>query len=256
MTVWLMTVFSATAQEPEQIAGNSKDFVSEVLPYPVEDVYARAQLLFDSSKRDYYEDYNAKIYALPEPVASYKDLSPEAYSKFLALPLVRPSKFYVFFGAYPNMQEVLASLTPLAAMGHTNAALQRYAALPLSSRAYDLYIWSPDTPYWYSEYALGGNPLPFKTFFIVHLSAVDENHTEVEVIENEPVVRLGHKMSVDVHGIVHSFEVREVEPTTGDREFLLSCLQQFIERGVPGRHWFSCREKGEVVETPVPFTVP
>ena len=261
LACWLMTAlwvfsFPAFAQEPVQTAEDPKDFVSVILPYPIEEVYARAQLLFNSDRRDYYEDYNAKIYELPEPVASYKDLSPRALRKFLRLPIVRPNKFYVFFGAYPNVQGIVRDLTPLAAMGHDNAALQRYAALPEASRTMDMYIWSPDTPYWYSEYMLGGKPLPFKSFFILHLSRVDAGHTEAEMIENEPVVRLNNVMSVDVHGTVHDYEDREVEPTTRDREFLLSCLQQFIDRGVPGRHYFSCREKGEVVETPIPFTVP
>lgn len=246
----------AHAQEIEQKAEDPQDFVSTILPYSIDDVHERALLLFNSDRRDYYDDYNAKIYALPEAVNNYKDLSPNAYKQFMALPIVRPNKFYVFYGAYPNVQDVLAAITPLSVMGHSNTALQRYAALPAESRAYDLYIWSPDTPYWYSEYFLNGQPLPFKSYFILHLAAVDATHTQVEVIENEPVIRIGHQMSVDIHGILHHYQIREVEPTTSDREFLLSCVEQFIERKVPGRHWFNCRQKGEVVETPTPFTVP
>jgi hypothetical protein len=244
------------AQEPEQKAEDPKDYVSEMLPYPIEEVYDRASILFNSDARDYYEDYNAAIYDLPEDITNYKDLSPKAYKKFLALPLVRPNKFYVFFGAYPSVQEVLKSLTPVAAMGHSNAALQRYAQLPEDKRENDLYVWSPDTPYWHSEYWLKGKPLPFRAYFIVHLARIDDTHTQVEIIENEPVVRLGDFMSVDIHGTVRPYELHEVEPTTSDREFLLSCIRQFIERKVPGRHWFKCRDKGEKVEEPVPFTVP
>jgi hypothetical protein len=246
----------ATAQEPLQKADDPKDYVSEVLPYPLEEVYERAARLFDSDRRDFYEDYNAAIYDLPEPVKTYKDLSPAAYKKFLALPIVRHNKFYVFFGAYPSMQNMIQHLTPLAAMGHSNAALQRYAKLPMNARENDFYVWSPDTPYWHSEYRLGDKPLPFRSYFIVHLSRIDDAHTEVEVIENEPVVRLGGTASVDIHGTVRHYELREVEPTTSDREFLLSCVRQFIERKVPGRHWFRCRDKGEKVEEPVPFTLP
>lgn len=256
LVVTLLAASPAAAQQPELKAEHPKDFVSEILPYPVEEVYDRASLLFNSDVRDYYEDYNTAIYDLPEDVKNYKDLSPKAYKKFLTLPLVRPGKFYVFFGAYPSVQDVLKSLTPMAAMGHTNAALQRYAQLSAGKRAQDLYVWSPDTPFWHSEYMLDDRPLPFRTYFIVHLSRVDDTHTQVEIIENEPVVRLNTSMSVDIHGKVLPYELREVEPTTRDREFLLSCIRQFIERDVPGRHWFKCREKGEMVEEPVPFTVP
>jgi hypothetical protein len=232
----------ALAQEPVQTADAPKDYVSEVLPWPIDTVHDRAMLLFDSDARDYYDDYNPRIYDLPEPVADFRMLSQEAHDKFMALPLVRPGKFYVFYGAYANMQGVIGAITPLAAMGHSNAALQRYAARPQSERTRDIYLWSPDVPFWHSEYSLSGKPLPFKSYFIVHLSPVDEAHTEVEIIENEPVVRLKQ----------HS-----VEPTTSDREFLLSCIHQFIERGVPGRHWFSCKTAEELaLPPPVPFTVP
>ena len=239
-----------------QNAENPKDYVSITLPYPIETVYNRAVLMFESDTRDYYENYNPAIYDLPEPVKNFHDLTPAASKKFLAVPLVRPNKFYVFFGAYISVQEVLTHLTPLAAMGHTNAALQRYAALPQNARTEDLYIWSPDTPYWHSEYSLDGKPLPFKSFFILHMTAVDNNHTEVEIIEKEPTVRIEGRSHVDIHGKVRNYEMREVEPTTSDREFLLSCLSQFIERNVPGRHYFRCRDKGEKVEEPLKFTTP
>lgn len=249
-----LACWSASAQELKE--DSTKDYVSEVLPYSIDEVYARAQMLFDSERRDYYEDYNPKIYDLPEQVQIFKQLSPAAQKKFLALPLVRPNKAYVFYGAYASVQDVLANITPVTAMGHTNAALQRYAALPGEKRSYDLYVWSPDTPYWHSGYWLDGVQLPFKTYFIVHLSAVDESHTQVEIIENEPTVRIAHYSSVDIYGKVHPYTLREVEPTTSDREFLLSCVRQFIERKVPGRHWFRCRDAGEVEEKVVPFTVP
>jgi len=247
---------AAFAQEPELKAENQQDFVSDVFPYPLDEVHDRAQALFNSDARDYYEDYNAKIYDLPEPVANYKDLSPRAYKRFMAFPLVRPNKFYVFYGAYATMQNMVAETTPLTVMGHANPALQRYAQLPQEQRAQDFYIWSPDTPFWHSEYEAAGKPLPFRAYFILHLAPVDDDHTRVEVIEDQPVVRMGRKMSVDANGRVHYDDIREVEPTTRDREFLLSCVRQFMDRHVPGRHWFSCRDKDEKVEIPIPFTVP
>jgi hypothetical protein len=146
-------------------------------------------------------------------------------------------------------------------MGKSNVALQRYAALPADARTQDIYLWSPDAPYWYSQYMLNDIPVPFHSYFIVHLSAVDDDHTSVELIEEEPTVQLGRKMSVDANGLVHHFDIRDVEPTTSDREFLLSCMHQFIDRKLPSRHFFNCKTEEELevernAPAPTPFTVP
>jgi hypothetical protein len=247
----------AWAEEPVP-PPDQKDFVESVLPYPLETIHDRVGSLFDSETRDYYDNYPGAIYDLPNHATAIKDISPDAAARFLAFPLVRANKFYVFFAAYPNMQRTLRDLTPVAAMGHSNAALQRYAALPQEARINDFYLWSPDAPFWYSsQYTLHDKPLPFHSYFIIHLTSVDDIHTNIEVIEEQPVVKMGRKLSVDEHGTLHRFDVREVEPTTHDREFLLSCIRQFIERKVPGRHWFSCKTDAELAEPPpVPFTVP
>jgi len=246
----------AVAQAP-QVTAEQKDYVSDVLPYDITTVHDRALSLFDSDARDFYEDYNGAIYDLPEQAKNIKELSPQAHDQFLAFPLVRPQKFYVFLGAYSTMQHIIRDITPLAAVGRDNAALQRYAALPLEKRAQDIYLWSPDLPYWYSEYTYDEKPLLFHSFFIVHLAAVDASHTRVEIVEHQPRVKMGEGLNVDAHGVVGHFHIREVAPTTGDREFLLSCLEQFIDRHVPGRHYFTCRAKGEPEpERPTPFTVP
>jgi hypothetical protein len=163
----------------------------------------------------------------------------------------------VFYGAYANMQGVLKTLTPYAVMGESNVALQRYATLPMDARKEDIYLWSPDAPYWYSEYSFRSRPVPFHTFFIVHLAPVDDSHTAVEIIEDQPTVEMGKKMSVDVHGRVHDYDIRDVDPTTKDRQFLLSCIKQFIDRKVPGRHYFNCKTDEELsAPAPTPFTVP
>jgi hypothetical protein len=232
--------FSAFSYEPETTA-TQRDYVTETLPYPIDHVYDRLLAMFSSDARAYYEDYNGAIYVLPGTARSVKDLTPEEKEKITSFPIIKPNKFYVFFAAYPNMQRVINDMTPLAAMGHSNAALQRYAALPMELRSYDLYLWSPDVPFWYSEYTLNGKSMPFRSYFILHLSPVDENHTAVEIIEDQPIGMMGKRKSVDTHGIVHDRDIREVEPTTKDREFLLSCINQFIDRQIPGRHWFNCR---------------
>ena len=247
---------SAIAQRVVQTAENARDYVSEVLPYPLEHVYDRIASLFDSGKRDYYEDYNAAIYDLPEKVRSYKDLSPGAYARFMELPMVRANKFYVFFGAYINVQDVLAHITPIVATGKNNPALERYAALPASTRSEDFYLWSPDVPFWHSEYSLNDEKLPFRSYFVAHLEALDASHTQLEIIEYQPVVRIKNAFTVDIHGKTQPYALKEVPPSTSDREYLLSCIRQFIERNVPGRHYFRCRDKGEKIEEPLKFTNP
>jgi hypothetical protein len=254
---FLVPASSTLAQEAVIADDNQKDYVSGILPLNIEDAHTRIELLFNSDDRDYYEDYSSKIYDLPANVTNAKDLQPDLYKKFLKFPLVLPSKFYVFYGAYDNMQHTLNDFTPFAVMGHSNAALQRYAKLPLEQREQDIYLWSPDTPYWHSQYTLNNKAVPFRSYFIIHLAAIDDAHTSVEIIEDQPVVQLGRKMSVDDHGTVHHYDIREVEPTTQDREFLLSCIRQFIDRKVPGRHWFNCKTQAELdAPPPVPFTVP
>ena len=232
------------------------DHVTDILPYPVSFVRHRIGLLFDSGVRDYYDDYPGAIYDLPAKARSVRELDAGDYREFFLHPLVKQDKFYVFYGAYPLMQQVLAKLDVLAAMGHDNAALQDYAHLPAAARVNDVYLWSPDVPFWHSEYSMGGKALPFRSYFILHVEASGENATRIEVIDNQPVVAFYDSPNVDVHGTVHDTRLVEVEPTNHEREFLLSCIGQFIERKVPGRHWFNCRRKGEIVEPVVPWTVP
>lgn len=215
--------------------------VSEVLPYPLDFVRGRILTQFDSDSRSYYEDYNRYIYDLPEKVLSYKELSPAAYRRFMALPMIKPDKFYVFFSAYAIKQKRLTALTPLDVVGVDNPALVKYAGLPKEARASDIYLWSPDVPFWFSEYELEGKKLPFRTYFIVHLAAEGANATSVEIIQDSPVVRMEGKASLDDQGRLQDHDLHPVPPTTRDREFLLSCIKQFIEREVPTRKMFNCK---------------
>lgn len=235
------------AQENNEPVSQHKDFVREVLPYPIDFTRERILTQFSSDDRSFYEDYNRYIYDLPpEKVLNYKELSPKAYAEFMALPRVKPDKFYVFFGAYAVKQYRLNEITPLSVIGINNPALVKYAELKQESRVNDIYLYSPDTPYWYSEYELNGKKLPFRSYFIVHLSAVGENATQVEIIQDKPVVRIKGTPSLDEHGKLQDFELRDVAPTTRDRTYLLSCIRQFIERKVPMRKQFSCKNEAEL----------
>ena len=232
---------------------DQKDYVSAILPYDLEFVRDHINLEFSSNDRAFYEDYSPMIYKLPEDVKSVKDLSPEAMQSFLRFPIARSNKFYVFFSAYKNMQQELQEITPYMVADKDNAALQRYAGITPKERRNDIYLWSPDSPYWYSEYKLDGNALPFRSYFIIHLSKVDDSDTKVEIIEDKPVVNMGKKLSVDANGTVQHYDIRNVAPTTRDREFLLSCISQFIDRKLPGRHWFNCRDENldEAIPNPL-----
>jgi len=242
--LYILAVSStALAQTPESSAKGPKDFVSALLPYKLDFVRDHINLEFNSNDRTFFEDYNGAVYTLPGEAKTVRDLSPQAYKKFIAFPIVRPNKFYVFYGAYPNMQQHLQEITSFNVAGLNNPALQRYASLPAEARSNDIYLWSPDTPYWYSEYSMGGNPLPFRSYFIVHLTEADAHHTTVEIIEDKPVVNRGKKLTVDANGVVHRFDIADIPSTTSDREFLLSCISQFIERKLPNRRVFNC--KGE-----------
>ena len=233
--------FATLAGELEN-ATKSKDIISEDLPYSLEFLRYRILTQFDSEDRAFYDDYNGLIYDLPHHAKSIADLSEKEYKEFIAFPIVRATKFYVFYGAYPSMKYHLQEITPENLVGVNNPALQEYAKLPEEDRSQDIYIWSPNAPYWYSEYSVNGVNVPFRSYFIFHLAAVDKGHTKLEIIEDKPTVNLGKKMNVDSHGVVHKYDIEDAPPTTKDREFMLSCVKQFIERKVPGRHWFNCRE--------------
>ncbi len=236
----LLLSSTAYAQGPELPAEEQKDFVSTTLPYPLDFVRNEINLQFDSNDRTFFEDYNAAIYELPEQARTIHDLDLKTYKKFLSFPITRRNKFYVFYGAYPSMQHALQEITPYGVLGMNNSALQRYASLSTSSRSNDIYLWSPDTPFWHSGYMLGDVSLPFRSYFIIHLSAVDTQHTNVEVIEDKPVVNMGKKLSVDTNGVVHRFAIEDVAPTASDREYMLYCINQFIERKIPSRRVFNC----------------
>jgi len=236
----------ASAQTPTLSAKAPKDFVSATLPYPLGFIHDHINLQFDSDERAFYEDYNGIIYELPEQARTIRDLSPKAYKRFIAFPITRQNKFYVFYGAYRNVQHYLQEISPYSVVGLDNPALQRYASLSPAARSNDIYLWSPDTPYWYSEYTLNGTSLPFRSYFIIHLSVVDAHHTNVEIIEDKPVINKGRKLSVDANGVIHHFDIEDTVPTTSDREFLLYCINQFIERKVPSRHVFNCLSEDEL----------
>lgn len=248
--IFFILVFtsSATAQDILSNDENARDFVSMILPYNLDFVRNHIEVEFDSNDRAFFEDYPNAIYDLPDHANTIHDLTHEAYKDFITFPLVHSNKFYVFYGAYPNKQYLLQKITPYSAFGLNNPALERYARLPFYEKEDDIYLWSPDTPYWYSEYSVNGKPLPFRTYFIVHITSTDKSHTNVEIIEDDPVVNLGKRLTVDAHGVLHYFDIRNVSPTTRDREYLLYCINQFIERQIPDRHVFNCLSEEELTK--------
>lgn len=232
---------NATAQE--KVAVETQDFVTAEFDLPIASLRALLLLQFDSEERSFFEDYNRAIYDLPEKVLSYKNLSPKAYEKFMDFPMIKPTKFYVFLGAYPTQQSRLMQIEPEDVVGKDNPALARYAELPLESREMDIYLWSPDSPYWYSEYQWRDKPAPFRSYFILHLEAKGKHRSTLEVIEENPVVRMEGKLHVDEHGSLQPYEVRSVSPTTRDRTYLMGCIRQFAHYNYASRKEFTCDEK-------------
>jgi|GEM_PF-941723 len=228
---------SVFAENTVDNASTPSDASHFIFPYKLDYLHHLIAMQFDSEERSYYEDYNPKIYQLKTTI---KQLSAKEYADFMEFPLVLPHKFYVFYGAYPHIQHRLQTITPLSVADTENPALQHYATLPLPLRTHDFYLWSPDTPFWYSEIAKEGVSLPFRSYFIVHLEAIDEQHTRVEVIEDEPVASFGRKLGVDSNRNITHFDIRPVAPTQREPAFLLGCIKQFVERDYPGRKYFSC----------------
>jgi len=222
-------------------AEEQKDFITGTLPYPIDYVFERINSQFSPEDRSFFDDYNGRIYQLPHNAKIKQELSSKELQDFIASPIVRQNKFYVFFAAYKNMQARLQEITPEKVIGNQNAALERYAASDKQKRDHDIYIWSPDIPFWYSNDKSFEKPTLFRSFFIVRLNPIDEDNTEIEIIQDNPVINNGKKFSVDKNGKISNFDIKPIPPTTSEREFLLSCISQFIEKRHPNRRLFNCK---------------
>jgi len=233
----ITTLFAGLAIAAEE----QKDFITATLPYPIEYVFERINSQFSQEDRSFFDDYNGGIYQLPHNAKIKQELSSKELKDFIASPVVRENKFYVFFAAYKNMQARLQEITLENVVGNQNVALERYAASDKEKRDHDIYIWSPNEIFWYSSDKSFDKPTLFRSFFIVRLNAIDAENTEIEIIQDKPVINNGKKFSVDKHGKIRKFDIKTTPPTVKEREFMLSCISQFIEKRYPNRRLFNCK---------------
>ena len=124
----------------------------------------------------------------------------------------------------------------LRANSSDNPALQRYSQLSPESRRDDFYLFARSDPYWpSSEYTYRGKPAQFTYNFIIHLEDTGNSTTKLEVIEAWPYVKMGKRFGWSAHtGPFPQFfdDIRQVPPTTEDRQELLEALEQAI-KGIP-----------------------
>jgi hypothetical protein len=108
-----------------------------------------------------------------------------------------------------------------------DALLSAYASSAPAKRTHDIYLWSPLTTSWPSEYYSNGTQVPFYANFIVHLEKESVAATKIEVLEFSPMITLGKSLRWTSHtGPFPAFlpEIRLVSPTSSDREALLATL--------------------------------
>ena len=129
-----------------------------------------------------------------------------------------------------------------------NLALARYAENDDEVWKRDFFIRTP-YGYWYSEYAKGGKPLPFRTDFLIHLEPIDEYSTRVGVIEYGPRIKVGTSVRLCGRHLAPetSDDTQPVAPTTRDRREMLDLVVQVAQPGLPGL-WDKGCELGGIIE--------
>ena len=122
----------------------------------------------------------------------------------------------------------------LRAHSSDNPALQRYLQLSPESRRDDFNLFTPSDFYWpSSEYTYRGKPAQFTCYFIIHLEDAGNSTTKLEVIETSPVVKIGERLGLSAHSEPFPqffYDIRQVAPTTEDRQELLEALEQTIKK--------------------------
>lgn len=129
----------------------------------------------------------------------------------------------------------------LRANSQDNPALQRYLEKDPALKQGDFYLFTPLDFYWpSSEYIYRQRPAEFTSNFVIHLEDIGNATTRVEAIEYLPTVRIGKRIGWSAHtGPFPQFfwDIRRVQPTTEDREELLSALEERIGRAIEANLW-------------------
>ena len=106
----------------------------------------------------------------------------------------------------------------LRAFSSRDPALREYLSRPVPQRKWGFYLRQDSELYWASEYHCAGEPVKFRSNFILDLSSASPSSTRIEVLEYQPTVLVGRKFAVTAHGGPGFYDdIRQVEPTTSDR---------------------------------------
>ena len=112
-----------------------------------------------------------------------------------------------------------------------NEPLARFAAQLPAARGHAFYLSEPTgNVYWPSEYVHDGKPADFRSAFIVHLRTESENATTVEVIEYQPMIKVGRRFRIGHNGPGFYADIRDVEPTARDRQRMLEAVTRGVGR--------------------------
>jgi hypothetical protein len=114
--------------------------------------------------------------------------------------------------------------------------LDPYRKLSPAQRQHDILIQDPiGEVYWVSEYSTAQGPVRFRCGFILHF--VDRESpspptTEIQIYELVPTVWVGERWSLSAHGIGFGRhrDIRFVEPTTRDRQDVVTLLERLLTR--------------------------
>jgi hypothetical protein len=106
----------------------------------------------------------------------------------------------------------------IRAFSSRDPLLRKYLSRPTLQRTGSFYLRQDLESYWSSEYQCSGQPVKFRSNFIVDLIPESPASTRVEILEYQPTVLVGRKFAITAHGGPGLYDdIRHVEPTTSDR---------------------------------------
>jgi hypothetical protein len=132
---------------------------------------------------------------------------------------------------FPSDEEILLNRG-------ADSFVQQYVRIPRQLRTNDVYLYEPTGDYyWESEYFYKGRPANFRCSFLIHLEPAGESRTKVEIFEYQPTLWAGEYLGLSAHAVLPTrlHDIRPAEPTTGDRQALLTIIQSSARSQNPDR---------------------
>ena len=109
----------------------------------------------------------------------------------------------------------------------------RYVRIPAELRMSDLYLYEPSGDYfWESEYFYQGRPAKFRSSFFIHLEAVNDSGTRVEIFEYQPTIWVGEYFGMSAHAVLPTMlhDIRPAQSTTAERKEVLQMIEEAATR--------------------------